>query len=59
MTVDPADHVGIALDRHEHPAAAIFCGVFDQVTEHFIQVLALDPDLCRPVAGDVHGDAFV
>ena len=47
------------LDGHEHPAAAIFRGILDQVAEHFIKVLALDPDLGAMVAGDVDGDVLV
>ena len=49
----------LRLDRHEHAAAAIFRGIFDQVAEHFVEVLALDPDLRLVVAGDVDGDVLV
>ena len=35
----------LRLDRHEHPAAAIFGGILDQIAEHFVEVLALDADL--------------
>src|SRR6476620_7568538 len=49
----------LGLDGHEHPSAAIFRGILDQVAEHFVEVLALDPDLRLMVAGDVDRDAFV
>src|SRR4051812_36654756 len=49
----------LGLDRHEHAAAAIFCGILDQVAEHFVDILALDPDLHPAVARNVHGDVLV
>ena len=49
----------LGLDRHEHPAAAIFGGILDEVAEHFVEVLALDPDLRLVIAGDVDGDVLV
>ena len=49
----------LVLDGHEHPAAAIFGGILDQIAEHFVEVLALDADLGLAVAGDVDGDALV
>ena len=49
----------VRLDRHEHPAAAIFGGILDQVAEHLVEVLPLDPDLRLLVAGDVDGDVLV
>src|SRR5206468_1760812 len=53
------DVAALRLDRDEHPATAIFGGIFDQISEHFIQVLTLHPDLSLMVAGDVDGDVGV
>src|SRR3954447_3944379 len=47
------------LDRHEHAAAAIFGGILDEVAEHFVKILAFNPDLRAVIAGDVDGDALV
>ena len=44
------------LDRDEHPAAAIFGGILDEIAEHFVEVLALDADFDGLVAGEVDGD---
>ena len=51
LDVDHAFSVGI--DGDEHAAAAIFRGILDQVAEHFVEVLALDPRPARVIAGDV------
>ena len=48
-----------ALDRHEHAAAAIFCGILDQVSDHLVEVLSFDSDLRLFVAGDVDRDVLV
>ena len=37
-------HSGVVLDGDEDPAAAIFGGILDQVAEHLVEILALDPD---------------
>ena len=49
----------LGLDGDEHSAAAIFGGILDQVADHLVQVLALDPHLRAVVAGDVDGDVLV
>ena len=49
----------LRLDRHEHPPATIFGGILDEVAEHFVEVLALDPDLRLMIAGDVDRDALM
>ena len=46
-------------DGHEHAPAAVFRGILDEVAEHFVEILALHPDLGGTVAGDVDGDAFM
>src|SRR5690606_8934345 len=38
------DAFGRGLHRHEHAAAAIFGGILDQIAEHFVEILALDPN---------------
>ena len=53
------DQAALRLDGDEHPSAAIFGGILDEVAEHLVEVLALDPDLRPAVAGDIDGDAFV
>ena len=47
------------LDGHEHAAAAIFGGIFDQIAEHFVQILALDPHRRLLVAGEIDGDVRI
>ena len=49
----------LGLDRDEHPAATIFRGILDQVADHLVQVLALDPRLRAVIAGDIDGDVLV
>ena len=49
----------LRLDRHEDAAAAIFGGIFDEIADHLVEVLPLDPDLRVLVAGDVDGDVLV
>ncbi len=51
--------LALRLDRHEHPAAAIFGGILDEVAEHLVEVLPLDPDLRLVIAGDVDRHPFV
>src|SRR3954466_10900968 len=43
------DALGVGLPRHKARAAAIFGGVLDEVAEHLVQILALDPDRGRLV----------
>ena len=40
-------HSGVALDGDEDAAAAIFGGILDQIAEHLVEILPLDP---RPPA---------
>ena len=49
----------LALDRDKHASAAIFRGILDEVAEHLVEVLPLDPDLGLLIAGDIDGHAFV
>src|SRR3954463_15694660 len=49
----------LGFDRDEHPSAAIFRGIVDEVAEHLVQILALDPNLGLMIAGDIDGDTFV
>src|ERR671913_506242 len=53
------DHLAARLDGHEHAAAAVFCGILDQIADHLVEVLALDPHLRLAVPGDVDGDVLV
>ena len=50
---EDVDRPVVWLDRHEHAPAAIFCGIFDEVAEHFIQVLPFHADLSIVAARDV------
>ena len=47
---------GVVFDRHEHAAAAIFGGILDQIAEHLVEILPLDPDRRLLVAGEIDGD---
>ena len=49
----------MAFDGDEHPAVAIFGGILDEVADHLVEILPLDPDFGLLVASDVDGDILV
>ena len=53
------NHVPFWFDRHKHSATAIFGGIFDEVSEQFIEILTLDADLGIMVACNIDRHAFV
>src|SRR5579864_2384824 len=53
------DHFALGLDRHKHPASAIFGSILDEIAEQFVEILPLYSHLRFVIAGNVDRHAFV